>query len=158
MVLWQPGQRLTAARLQAASPTDLASYTPIVTNGGTAAFNIQTGTYSITDIWVDVIVYLSVSTAGSGSSLVMVDMPTTVDRTLRQALTVHAETVGVNGNGSTTGGTIRGGECVFFTGGSGARSDRIRVDDSDGDGENNIQGIDLKSGALITIEGRYRRA
>lgn len=158
MVLYQPGQRLTYQRLQAGSPTDIASYVPVVTNGGTAAFAIQTGFYSITDIWVDVIIFLQVNAAGSGSSLVMVDMPTNVDRTVRQSLLVHGETVGVNGNGSTTGGTIRGGECVFFTGGSGARSDRIRVDDSDGDGENNIQGIDLKNGALITIEGRYRRA
>ncbi|WP_194280617.1 hypothetical protein [Streptomyces fagopyri] len=158
MVLYRPGQRLTDVRLQAGSPTDIASYTPIVTNGGTAVFNIQTGFYSITDIWVDVIVYLSVGTAGSGSGIVMVDMPTAVDRTIRQALTVHGETVGVNGNGASTGGTIRGGECAFFTGGSGARSDRIRIDDSDGDGENNLLGVDFKLGGLLTIQGRYRRA
>jgi hypothetical protein len=158
MVLYQPGQRLTYQRLQTGSPTDLASYVPTVTNGGTVGFSNQTGFYSITDIWVDVIVYLSVNVAGSGSGIVMVDMPTNVDRTIRQGLTVHGETVGVNGNGASTGGTIRGGECVFFTGGSGARSDRIRIDDSDGDGENNLLGVDLKNTALLTIQGRYRRA
>jgi hypothetical protein len=75
-----------------------------------------------------------------------------VDRTNRQALTLHAETIGVGGVG---GGVIRGGECVFFTGGSGSVSDRLRVDDSDGDGENNILGVDLKAGGLITIHGWY---
>ncbi|GGZ80229.1 hypothetical protein ACFOOM_07545 [Streptomyces echinoruber] len=158
MVLWQPGQRITAQRLQTASPTDVASYTPTVTNGGTVTFSIQTGFYSITDSYVDVIVYLAVSGAGSGSGIVQVDMPTPVDRTIRQALTVHGETVGVNGSGSTQNGQIRGGECVFFTSGSGARSDRIRIDDSDGDGSNNLLGVDLKAGGLITIQGRYRKA
>jgi hypothetical protein len=158
VVLYQPGQRLTWQRLQSGSPTDIASYVPTITNHGTAVFSIQTGLYSITDIWVDVMIFLAVTTAGSGSGIVTVDMPTNVDRTVRQALTVHGETLGVNGNGASTGGTIRGGECVFFTGGSGARADRIRVDDSDGDGENNIQGVDLKSGALVIIQGRYRRA
>lgn len=154
MVLYQPGQRLTYQRLQTGSPTDIASYVPTVTNGGTAVFSQQSGFYSITDIWVDVIIYLNVSTAGSGSGIVAVDMPTNVDRTIRQGLTIHGETIGVNGAGAST---TRGGECMFFIGGTGARADRLRVDDSDGDGSNNILGADLKVGSLLTIFGRYRR-
>jgi hypothetical protein len=149
---------LSAARLNAATPTEVQTYTPTVTNGDSATFTIQTGWYYKIDKLVYVTVYLSVNAAGSGSSIVMVDMPSNVDRTTRQALTLHAETVGVNGNGASTGGTIRGGECVFFTGGSGARADRLRVDDSDGDGEQNILGVDLKANALLTIEGWYREA
>lgn len=153
MTTWLAGQRITATRLNTISPTDLTTYVPTVTNGGSATFPTQTGWYTITDIWVDVIVFLVVGVAGSGSSIVMVDMPTAVDRTGRQALLLHAETVGAGGGS----GIIRGGECVFFTGGSGATSDRLRVDANAADGEANITGVDLKAGGLITIQGRYRK-
>lgn len=128
------------------------TYTPSVGNDGTAAYSIRRGWWYRFGPMIYVNVFLSVSTAGSGTGIVTVTMPTAVDRTNRQALTVHAETIGVNGTGS---GTIRGGECVFFTGGSGATADRIRVDDSDGDGEGNVLGADLKVNGLITIQGWY---
>lgn len=153
-MLWQPGMRMSAERLQRSSPTDIATYVPTVAGGGSATFNIQTGYYSRTDQWIDVVLYLSVSVAGSGSSNVTVDMPSAVDRSIRQALLIHGETVGAGGGS----GIIRGGECVFFTSGSGATSDRLRVDANAADGEANITGADLKSGALITITGRYREA
>lgn len=134
------------------SPT---TYTPAVTNGGSVTWTTRTGFYWKLGKVVFICIYLVVNAAGTGSGIVMVDMPSTVDRTIRQALTTHAETIGVNGTGA---GTTRGGECVFFTSGAGATSDRLRVDDSDGDGENNILGSDLKAGGLITIQGWYREA
>lgn len=152
---WLAGMRITAARLQQGAPTDPTTYTPAVANGGSVVFNTQTGYYSVVDDWVTVVVYLTVGTAGSGTGVVTVDMPTNVDRSARQALVLHGETIGAGGAGT---GIIRGGECAFFTSGSGGTSDRLRVDANAADGEGNIQGIDLKAGGLITIQGTYRMA
>lgn len=155
---WLAGMRITADRLQQGDPTDILTYVPTVTNGGTVTFNSQIGYYSITDLWVDVSVYLTVNAAGSGTGTLMVDMPTPVDRTQRQVLVVHSESngTGTAGQGSELTSAIRGGECIFFTGGSGARSDRIRVDLGAGN-EANMQGSNLLAGGLLAIEGRYRR-
>ncbi|MFF1744745.1 hypothetical protein [Streptomyces mirabilis] len=156
MVTWLPGMRITAGRLNQISPTDFTPYTPTVTNGGAATFNIQSGWYTKTDKMVTVCIYLTVGTAGTGTGVVTVDMPSNVDRSIRQALTMHTETIGSGGNASSH---IAGGECVFFTGTSGARSDRLRIDEGGATSrENNIQGADLISGGLITIEGTYREA
>lgn len=138
--------------------TTFTTYTPTVTNGGTATWTTRTGYSFKLGKLVFVSCYLVVNAAGSGSGVVTVTMPSNVDRSTRQTLVMHAETVGVNGNGASTGGTIRNGQCVFFSGGSGNASDRLRVTDSDGDGDQNILGVDLKAGAIINIEGWYREA
>lgn len=153
---WLAGQRVTADRLQQGAPTDMTVYTPAVTNGGTATFSTQIGYYTITDLWVDVEIYLVVSVAGSGGGIVTVAMPTNVDRTQRQFINAHTETIGSGGNASTH---IAGGEAVFFTSGSGATTDRIRIDEGSATSrENNILGNDLLATGLITLVGRYRRA
>ncbi|WP_030168910.1 hypothetical protein [Streptomyces sp. NRRL S-813] len=135
--------------------TAWTTYTPAVGNGGTATWTTRTGYYWKLGKVVFVCIYLVVNAAGSGTNGVAVDLPSNPDRSTRQALTIHAETIGVGG---TAGGTIRGGEAVWYPGGVGATSDRMRVDDSDGDGENNILGADLKAGGTITIQGWYREA
>lgn len=134
--------------------TTWTTYTPTVTNGGTVTWTTRTGYYYKLGKIVFVCINLVVNGVGSGSGLVAVDMPSSVERTGRQALTVHAETIGANGNATSS---IRGGECVFLTGGSGATSDRCRVDNGTSN-ESNIQGIDLLAGGLITIQGWYREA
>lgn len=136
--------------------TTWTTFTPTVSNAGTATWTTRTGYYWKLGKVVFVVIYLVVNTLGSGSSIVTVDMPSSVDRTTRQALTLHGETITVGG--STGASTIRGGECLFYPTGTGATSDRLRVTDSDGDGDNNILGSDLKSGATITIQGWYREA
>lgn len=163
MTTWRAGQRITASALQEISLGDEQTYTPTVTNGGTVTWTTRTGTYYILGDMVFVKIYLNANAAGSGTSIVTVDMPTSVDRTTRQTLPLHAETVGASGSGSTLSGIIRNGECVFFTGGSGATADRLRVDSNPAGspsqtGADNIQGVDLKANCLITIQGWYRKA
>lgn len=136
------------------STTTWTTYTPTVANGGTVTWTSRTGYYYKLGKIVFVCIYLNVNAAGSGTSLVSIDMPSSVERTNRQALTLHVETVGANGNATSS---IRGGECVFFTGGTGATSDRLRVDNGTAN-ESNIQGADLLAGGLITIQGWYREA
>jgi hypothetical protein len=138
----------------AVSATTWSTYTPAITGGGTVTWTSRTGYYYKLGKIVFVCVYLNVLAAGSGTSLVTIDMPSTVDRTNRQVLTLHVETIGANGNATSS---IRGGECVFFTGGTGATSDRLRVDNGTSN-ESNIQGADLLAGGLLTIQGWYREA
>lgn len=130
------------------------TYSPTVTNGGSATFSTRTGWWMRVGKMVYVCIYLVVNAAGSGTNIVTVTAPTAVDRTTRQALTVHSESNGAGGNATSA---IRGGECVFFTGGSGATADRIRIDNGAGV-EGNIQGVDLLSGGIVTIQGWYREA
>lgn len=132
------------------------TFTPTITNGGTVTWTTRTGYYWKVGKMVYVCIYLVINAAGSGGGIVMVDMPSNVDRSLRQVLTLHTESVGSGGNASSH---IGGGECVFFTGGSGATSDRLRTDEgSSTSRENNILGNDLLSTGLISIQGWYREA
>jgi hypothetical protein len=130
------------------------TYTPTVGNTGGATWSTRTGWWVQVGAMRFVCIYLVASGAGSGTGIVTVSVPFNVDRTTRQVLTLHGETVGVNGGG--TG--VRGGECVFFVSGSGGTADRLRVDDRDGDGENNILGADILVNTIITIQGWLRAA
>jgi hypothetical protein len=102
-----------------AGATTWTTYTPTVTNGGSVTWTTRTGYYYKLGKIVFVCVYLNVNAVGTGTGIVSVDMPSSVDRTFRQALTLHAETIGANGNATSS---IRGGECVFFTGGTAPRA------------------------------------
>lgn len=155
---WLAGMRITADRLQQGDPTDIQTYVPAVTNGGTLTFNTQIGYYTITDLWVDVTIYITNNVAGSGTGLITVAMPTNVDRTTRQGLLVHSESngSGTAGAGSELVSAIRGGEAVFFTSGSTTLTDRIRIDLGAGN-EANLQGSNMLAGGLLMLTGRYRR-
>ncbi|WP_406444577.1 hypothetical protein OHB14_36795 [Streptomyces sp. NBC_01613] len=137
-----------------AGATTWTTYTPTVTNGGSVTWTTRTGYYYKIGKLVFVCIFLNSNAAGTGTGIVSVDMPSNVDRSTRQALTLHGETIGANGSASSS---IRGGECVFFTGGTGATSDRLRVDNGTSN-ESNIQGADILANALITIQGWYREA
>lgn len=119
------------------------TYTPTVTNGGSVTWTTRTGYWWRLGKIVFVVAYLSVNVAGSGTSNVAITMPSNVDRTTRQVLGMSAEGVGLNGHSHV----------VFFTGGSGATSDRIRSYDGQ-----NLVGSDLLAGGILTIQGWYREA
>lgn len=129
------------------------TYTPTVGNGGTVTWTTRTGYYWKLGKMVYVTIQLTVNVAGSGTGIVTVDMPSSVDRTTRQALTMHTESTG------PTSSHIGGGECVFFVGGTGATADRLRTDEGSATGrEANITGADLLAGGIIVIQGWYREA
>lgn len=129
------------------------TYTPTVGNGGAVTWSTRTGWWMRIGGMIYVGVYLVVNGAGSGAGIVTVDMPTNVYRGTRQTLTMHCESVGPGGS------HIGDGQCVFFTGGSGATADRLR-NSSNGatNADANITGADLLAGGIITIEGWYREA
>lgn len=119
------------------------TYTPTVTNGGTVTWTTRTGYWWRVGKIVFVVAYLAVNAAGSGTSTVAITMPSSVDRSTRQVIGMSAEGVGLNGHSHV----------VFFTGGTGATSDRIRSYDGQ-----NLTGADLLAGGILTIQGWYREA
>lgn len=130
------------------------TFNPTVGNAGSATWSTKTGWYIKFGPIRFVTIYLVASGAGSGSTTPLtVSVPFNVDRSTRQALTLHAESVGVNAGGTAV---IRGGEAVWFVGGSGGVADRLRVDDRDGDGANNLFGADIFNNSIITIQGWLR--
>lgn len=129
------------------------TYIPTWGNVGTATFSSNTGTYWRMGKVIFVTIYAVLSANGSGTSNITVTMPSNVSRATRQCLTVHSES---NGPG---GSHLAGGEVVFFVGGSGAVADRVRWDDNSAvNNEASVQGQDLLSGGIITIQGWYREA
>jgi hypothetical protein len=149
---WAGGDKLTALRLNGMVGTPTA-YTPVVTNGGSATFTTKTGIFVMVGPLTWINVDITIGTAGSGAGVVTISMPTTPDRTQRQVVTMHTESIGANGNAISH---IGGGEAVFLAGGSGAATDRLRTDEGSTTArENNILGADLLTGGHITIQGFY---
>lgn len=123
--------------------TTWTTYVPAVSGAGSATWSTRTGYYYKLGKIVFVVAYLVVGTAGTGSSNVTIDMPSTVDRTTRQVLTASVEGMGLNGHS----------HAVFFTGGTGGTVDRIRSYDGQ-----NLIGSDLLADGLLTVQGWYREA
>jgi hypothetical protein len=124
------------------------SFVPAVGNAGTATWTTRSGYWLRLGPLRFVNINLVVNAAGSGAGIVTVTLPFNVERTLRQTITMHTESVGPNGS------HVGDGECVFFAGGGGAVSDRLRTSSNDGTNRDlNLTGADLLAGGSITIQG-----
>ena len=133
------------------------TYTPTVTNGGTATFTTQTARYYKLGKMVWVNIGLVVNAAGSGASNLAVALPSTPSRTIQQTLDLTCESVRVASQSTK-------GSAVILTTGSGATIDRLRnqvAATGDGTTDNrilNVQGAHLLAGAIVTITGWYQEA
>jgi hypothetical protein len=129
------------------------TWNPTVTNGGVVTWTTKSGAYMrIGKLWF-VQIYLAVNAAGSGAGIVTVDVPFTVDRTMRQILPMHTESVG------PAGSHIGNGAAVFFTGGTGGVADRLRTSSNGAtNADANLTGADLLAAGTITIQGWLREA
>lgn len=124
------------------------TFSPAVGNGGTVTWSTRTGWWIRIGPMYYVNMGFVVNAAGSGAGVVTVTVPFNVDRTIRQAITMHCESVGPNGS------HIGDGECVFFTSGTGGVADRLRNSSNDATNrDSNITGADLLTGGIITIQG-----
>jgi hypothetical protein len=136
------------ANSQFISYASMATFTPGIGNTGGATFSTRTGWWFRLGPMRYVSMYFVVNGAGSGAGIVTTTVPWNVDRTTRQTLTMHCESVGPNGS------HIGDGQCVYFTGGSGGVADRLRNSSNDATNRDlNITGADLLSGGIIEIEG-----
>lgn len=163
-LLWGPGNavadtnlyRASAATLQtdgalsvggglSVAATNWTSYTPTVGNAGTATWTVRSGYYYKLGKLVALAIFLQVNAAGSGASTLTVTAPSTIDRSIRQVLTANIEGTASGIDGCAT--------LMVFLGGSGATFDRIRTRDG-----GSMDGSDLATGTLVTIQGWYREA
>ena len=126
--------------------TTWSAYTPTVGGAGSATWTTRSGYYYRIGKLVFLDIYLQVNGAGSGSSTVTVTAPSSIDRSLRQVMTVNIEGTGIAGVDGPA-------NLMTFLGGSGAVFDRIRVADN-----GSMSGSDLVASSLITIQGWYREA
>lgn len=130
------------------------SYTPTVSNGGSATFTTRTGEYlllggSTTPAICFVNIYIVVANVGSGAVNVTIDGPVDIDRTNRQSILVNSE------GGFATASSLMG-VLTAFTGGAGATFDRLRMLDNTGaDAIPNVTGADLRAGMILNAQGWY---
>lgn len=122
-----------------------STYTVTVTGGGSATFTTTDGFYWRLGKLVFFRAYWVVGTAGTGSTVLTVTMPSTPLRGgFRQNIPG-----GLRDGGSVTG-PVAG---LVFAGGSGAVLDRIVMRDG-----NDAVGTSLTSGSIWTLEGWYQEA
>lgn len=119
------------------------TYTPSMTNAGSATFSTRTGWYLKIGTIVFFAAYFVCNGAGSGASAINVSTPSAVDRTTRQAVHAHVSGVAGPGTGEYTG--------LCLNGGSGAVIDRITRGGTD------LTGANVSNGAIFTIQGWYRQ-
>lgn len=139
------GGTLTANALSVTTTT-FGSYTPAIANGGTLALSTADGWYFKLGKLVYFEAYCVVGTAGSGSTAVTITAPSTPYRSGRRQSVPGACRDG------TSNPIIGPISALTFAGGSGAVFDRIMTSGAD------VTGVNLVSGAIITLNGWYREA
>ncbi|MFF2731769.1 hypothetical protein ACFVS9_28160 [Streptomyces sp. NPDC058008] len=142
---------VSADQLSVANTT-FTSYTPVVTNGGSATYSTRIGHYYKIGKLVYVHIYVACSAAGSGNTGITVTLPSTPYRgagDIRQYLPLYAGGILAGGN-SATGGT---GIANINPTGSGTEIDQLRS-------ASDIQyrGTNLSNTSTFTIQGWYREA
>ncbi|MFJ3283387.1 hypothetical protein [Streptomyces halstedii] len=136
----------------AVSETNFSTYTPVVSNGGSATYATRIGHYYKIGKLVYVHIYIACSAAGSGGTGITVTLPSTPYRgsaDIRQYLPLYAGGILAGGN-SATGGT---GIANINPTGSGTEIDQLRS-------ASDIQyrGTNLSNTSTFTIQGWYREA
>jgi hypothetical protein len=119
------------------------TYTPVMTGYGSATFTQRTGYWRRIGDGIQFVAYFVVGVAGSGATVLNVTAPTAIDRTTRQLVPAHLESLTTGNNGC---GTVYAAQ-----GGSGNVFDRIRNYSN-----SSLTGADLLSTGIITIQGWYR--
>lgn len=125
------------------------TYTPTVTNFGTATFSDRTGEYMKIGKWVFVRINLNISAAGAGGGNLAVDLPSSADVSYGRPLLMMS-CGGLTGL-ATAGGV---GMAIRLTGsGNGVTLDRLRLYD-----DSNIARANLTASSFFHISGWYREA
>lgn len=136
--------------------TTWTSYTPTVTNGGTFVPGSATaGWYKKIGKIVLFEAYITVATAGSGTTNITVALPSTPFRdgsgvgSTRQAIPFYGAAISAGSNASVSGSCM----AVILAGGSGAVIDNLR-----GPTDIVMRGEQLGTSTILTIQGWYREA
>lgn len=142
-----------AALATASAPPVVATYTPAVGGSGGATWAIQTGWYFRLGKQVFFCAYLHVNAPGSGSSLLTVTAPSSIDRSTRQVFACHAENM-QGGSGAHAVGVA-----LSLASGTGAIIDKMLVSGVTSTfAHAGLIGSDVNTGGYLTIQGTYREA
>jgi hypothetical protein len=137
------GNWLTAGRLVGATDTEWTTYTPTVTNAGTATFSIRDGWYKRLGGLVFFGAYITASAVGTGTANVMFSLPTAPFRGVanrRQAIPCHLSNVGSCLGIVAAGGTLAAVDSITSSTGA------------------NVIGTGIAANTIITATGMYREA
>ncbi|MGW7359478.1 hypothetical protein ACWGI0_23300 [Streptomyces sp. NPDC054802] len=149
------GSWVAVGRQASSTDQQFADYVPTVTGAGAATWSAQSGYYFKIGKLVYFNVGLVASAAGSGTSAVQVDAPSTIDRSIRQTVALNCEGISRAGAGAFAAN----GHAVSFSGGSGATWDRLRIERNNANNiAENLGGSDILSGSIIAVTGWYREA
>jgi hypothetical protein len=143
------------AQLQAVvqPTTGWTVFTPSITGHGSATFSTLTGRWrSLGFLVAHVVYYFVVDTAGSGTDVVQLGLPSgaPVNLATRQMIPCSAEGMAGGGGGN------RSGHMVSFTSGDGLTWDRIRLPDGVDSHLDNLLGADLAAGMIFVAQGTYQ--
>lgn len=131
-----------------AATTAFTTYTPTITNGGSATFTTNSGYFYKLGKLVYLNINVVVNVAGSGALNVAITAPSSMDGSQDQNLLATFQS-----------GSTRVGNAIKFTGASSATFDRIRVQDGGAaDVTANLTGAQLTAGSVLDIQGWYREA
>ncbi|KPI31348.1 hypothetical protein OV320_2564 [Actinobacteria bacterium OV320] len=136
----------------AVATTTWTSWTPAITNGGSATYAIRDGWYYKIGKLVYIEAYITLSALGTGTTGITISLPSTPYRgsaNRRQYIGVYLGGIAA-GTNSSVGGH---GVCLIQPGGSGALLDQVR-----GPTDIQVRGENLSATATMTINGWYREA
>lgn len=119
-------------------------YTPSLGGDGTATYSNRSGWWIQVGNMIFYNAYFVASGAGSGATMLSLSAPTEIDRTARQTLLCHAESLTASNSGTCT--------AVALTTGSGATWDRVRNPSG-----TNLVGSTIQASTILSFQGWYRR-
>ena len=130
----------------------IQAYTPTVTGGGSATFTTRTGWWVQLGKLVLVDLYVVVSAAGSGSSVVQLSLPVPARTTEDQLLPAHGQSL------KGTSSSVNGFATINTSGGA-SQLTKITLSSNTGtNSDTNLLGSDLGTGANLSVMGWYRAA
>jgi len=123
------------------------SWTPALTNAGTATYTTQFGWWQRIGKLIIFGAYIVVNAAGSGAGLVGLTAPVAIERTGRQNVALNGDNI-TGFSGSLSALALSGAE-----GGTGAVFERVRSSTG-----TNLTGAGVIAGSRFTLDGWYREA
>jgi hypothetical protein len=147
------GNWVAVGRLAPAVDDDWTSYTPTVTGGGSATWSLRDGWYKRDGKLTFIGIYIAANGAGSGTSSIVVSLPTVPFRgssDRRQVVSCYMGGVGAGSNSS-----ISGSFCALILAGGGSAA---QIDQLQGPTNIVLRGDNITTSTAITITGCYREA
>lgn len=144
--IFSPNVWLTGGPIQMYAGNNFSTWTPVVSGGGAATFDVTDGWYQRLGKMVYVYYTFTIGTAGTGTSAVTTTLPITPWRgTASRRQFLPGDVSGISPEGPITG--------QIFAGSTGATLQRIQRSDG-----TDVTGVGLTAGSIWILEGWIREA